>query len=290
MHRTNLHQLKNNHFKLLFTHHQWYNIHHDAFFEALQLELYDHKNDLDFIFEHPLSKEALIMDVLVIKKKPGVQISKNIGRIFETHNIFEYKSESDYLSKNDYNKVIAYALLYSSFTPADVSDITVSFAVTSHPRELLKYLTTDRGFTIQTADPGIYYVQGDTFPIQILEGKKLSQDENLFLQNLRSNLTAADISKAVEAYRKLKSFEKKNAYMDRLVKANPRIAKEAMNMSEAAINIILEGADEYGWLDDRYLAKAKTIAKNLLLIGRPIDEVAQATDLPYDVVAGLLEE
>ena len=267
---------------------------HDAFFEALQLELYDHQDDLDFIFEHPLSKEALIMDVLVVKKKPGAQISKNIGRIFKTHNIFEYKSESDYLSINDYNKVIAYALLYSSFTPANVSDITVSFAVTSHPRELLKYLTNERNFTVKTAEPGIYYVQGDTFPVQILEGKRLSPAENLFLQNLRSNLTAADISKAVEAYRKLKLFEKKNAYLDRLVKANPRIAKEAMNMSEAAINIILEGADEYGWLDDRYthreFVKAKTIAKNLLLIGRPIDEVAQATDLPYDVVASLLEE
>jgi len=263
---------------------------HDAFYEALQLELYDHKNDLDFIFEHPLSKEALIMDVLVVKKKPGVQISKNIGHIFKTHNIFEYKSESDYLSINDYVKVIAYALLYSSFTPANVSDITVSFAITSHPRELLKYLTTDRGFTIQTADPGIYYVQGDTFLVQILEGKRLSQDENLFLQNLRSNLTAADITKSVEAYRKLKLFEKKNAYLDRMKQANLTKFKEALSMSASMKELFFTVADEENWLDDRYLAKAKTIAKNFLLMGRPIDEVAKATDLPYDVVAGLLEE
>jgi len=70
----------------------------------------------------------------VIKKKPGERIDKNIGRIFKTHNIFEFKSETDSLTERDYNKVIAYALLYSSFTPASVADITVSFTVTIHPR------------------------------------------------------------------------------------------------------------------------------------------------------------
>ena len=99
---------------------------------------------LEFQDEYPLSKEALIMDVLVIKKKLGERIDKNIGRIFKTYNVFEFKSETDSLTVNDYNKVIAYALLYSSFTPANVSDITVSFVVTIHPRELFKYLKEER--------------------------------------------------------------------------------------------------------------------------------------------------
>jgi len=77
---------------------------------------------------------------LVTHQKPGEHIDKNIGRIFKTHNIFEFKSETDSLAIQDYNKVVAYALLYSSFTSASVVDITVSFAVTIHPRELLKYL------------------------------------------------------------------------------------------------------------------------------------------------------
>ena len=99
---------------------------HEAFFEALQLEFHQYHDALTFDSEYQLSKEALIMDVLVIKKKPGQYIDKNIGRIFRAHNVFEYKSETDSLTQHDYNKVVAYALLYSSFNLVPVSDITVT--------------------------------------------------------------------------------------------------------------------------------------------------------------------
>ena len=69
------------------------------------------------------------MDVLIIKKKPDVKIEKNIGQIFRIHNIVEFKSETDTLTKWDYNKAIAYALLYSSFNKVPLQDITVTFAV-----------------------------------------------------------------------------------------------------------------------------------------------------------------
>ena len=41
---------------------------HEAFYAALQLELHDYKDALTFEDEHQLSKEALKMDVLIIKK------------------------------------------------------------------------------------------------------------------------------------------------------------------------------------------------------------------------------
>ena len=83
---------------------------HDAFFAAIQMELWEYENILTFENEHQLSKEALIMDVLIVKKAKNVHIDKNIGRIFRTHNIFEYKSETDSLSIPDYHKVLAYGL------------------------------------------------------------------------------------------------------------------------------------------------------------------------------------
>ena len=113
---------------------------HEAFYEALQLELRLYKDYLQFENERLLSKEALRMDVLIIKKDANIKIDKNIGRIFKGHNIFEYKSETDYLSIHDYNKVLGYALIYSAFEKADTSDVTVSFAISKHPRELLKHL------------------------------------------------------------------------------------------------------------------------------------------------------
>lgn len=86
---------------------------HEAFFEALQLEFHQYHDALTFDNEYQLSKEALIMDVLVVKKKQGQRIDKSIGRFFETHNIFEYKSDiaktvdayiflKDFESKNVY--------------------------------------------------------------------------------------------------------------------------------------------------------------------------------------------
>jgi len=265
---------------------------HEAFFEALQLEFHRYQDFLEFEDEYPLSKEALIMDVLVIKKKPSERIDKNIGKIFKTHNIFEFKSETDSLTERDYNKVVAYALLYSSFAPASVSDITVSFAVTVHPRELLKYLENERRFMIRTSEAGIYYIEGDTFPVQILESKLLLPDENVFLRNLRSNLSTDDVTKTAEAYKKLKPFEKKNVYLDRLIQANRDVFKEAMIVSTVVKELFLEVVEQDDWFKDRLqqdrLENAKVIAKKMLLRGRPIEEVVEDTGLPYEVVIDLV--
>ena len=268
---------------------------HAAFYEALQLEFHLYQDYLEFESEIQLSKEALKMDVLIIKKQPGKRIDKNIGKIFRTHNVFEFKSETDSLSEQDYNKVCAYALLYSSFTPAPVSEITVSFAVTAHPRELIKYLKNEREFTVWTAEPGIYYVEGDTFPVQILENKLLSPDENLFLRNLRSNLSVEDAAKTTEAYKDLKLFEKKNVYLDRLMQANQDAFEEAMSMmSDVAKELFFKVAERDGWLTARDsfrdIENAKTIARKMLIIGRPIEEVAEVTELPYETVTALKQQ
>lgn len=263
---------------------------HEAFYEAIQLEFHQYKDALIFDNEFQLSKEALIMDVLVIKKKPGQCINKNIGRIFQTHNIFEYKSETDSLTPHDYTKVVAYALLYSSFNKVTVSDITVTFALTMHPRTLIKYLENERGLTVQISETGIYYIEGDTFPIQILESKRLAPDENLFLHNLRSNLSFEDIAKTIKAYESIKYFEPKNAYMDRLIKANKNMFKEASHMSEAAMEILMEVSKERPeWFAEvSGIYQKKKIAQKMLLRGDTIEDVVEITELPYETVANLV--
>ena len=71
---------------------------HDAHFAALQLELHEYADALSFEETHPLSEEALEIDVVVIKKEKNITIDKNIGKIFKVHNIVEFKSEKDNLS------------------------------------------------------------------------------------------------------------------------------------------------------------------------------------------------
>ena len=254
-----------------------------GFFEALRLEFHQCLDSLIFLEEHPLSKEALIVDVVVIKKAPDVKIDKNIGEVLRGHNLFEFKSENDSLTVRDYNKVMGYAYLYASFVPVDVSDITVSFAVTVHPRDLLAYLKNERQLSIVGNGSGIYRIDGEAFPIQILESKKLPKTENLFLRNLRSSLDAEDAKETAEAYKGLKAIDSKNVYMDRLIKANHDSFKEATVMGEAARELFLEVAEEQGWFKER----VKKIAQELKKKDVPTLIIEESTGLTAEEIEAL---
>jgi hypothetical protein len=265
---------------------------HGAFFEALQLELYEYADFLEFFEERHLSKEALRMDVLVVKKNKAVTIEKNIGRIFKTHNIFEFKSEMDSFSFWDYNKLLGYAFLYSSFEKIPMSDITISISLTMHPREFIKTLESEYGFTLQTADEGIYYVVGGVVSTQILESKKLPKKSNVFFRNLRSNLSVEDMYDTLDSYKERKLWNDKNAYIYRLINANFNTAKEVSEMVEmlrnpAFENVIKELAVERGWLKEHENNIVIGIAKRLLSRGHSVDEVAETTELPIETVMSL---
>ncbi len=55
---------------------------HQPFGAAMRLEFKDNREGLDFEEEHELSREPLRIDLLIIKKKPGVKITNEIGRFF----------------------------------------------------------------------------------------------------------------------------------------------------------------------------------------------------------------
>lgn len=262
---------------------------HDAHHEALQLELHEYEDALEFRKEYELSKESLRMDTLVIKKIKDVQIDKNIGKIFRNHNVVEYKSELDNFDFWDFQKVLAYTHLYSSFERVHMSDITISISLTIYPKELVKFLENERGCIVEDTKNGIYYVHGDIVPIQILESKKLPEDENLFLRNLRSNLSKDDMYKTMKTCKERKSLNDKNVFLDRVVKANSSAFKEALNMfTENTREIIMEAIEEHGWLADRdsnrEIEKAKKIAKRMLMLGDSTEKVSEATELPIDII------
>jgi len=287
---------------------------HGAFFEAIQLELHQYLEALTFVYEHQLSKEELRIDILVIKKEQGIEIEKNIGRIFRDINLFEFKSERDSLTVDDYHKVMGYSYFYASSVSASLSDITISFAVTMHPRNLLYYLEHERGFVVTTSDDGICYVTGDTFDVQILESKLLSEEENVFIKNLRSNLSVAEAQRTLDAYKKTKDFESKNAYINRLIKANPTAFKELMNLSDAAIKdmVVVALAEDMGLLEERDrardlardlerdlardrardlerdLARDLEKAKGMLADGEAPEKVSKWMGLPIDTVTALV--
>ena len=223
----------------------------------MQLELYVYLHLLTFIEEYYLSEDHLRVDVLISKNKSGIKIEKNIGRIFEDYNIFEFKSMHDSLSKWDYIKGMGYANLYASIEKKSPENITVSFVCNRHPRKLFKYLQNERGLTIEEEMKGIYYVKGDALKVQIIECKKLSKQENLFLTNVRRDLTPHDLSYLIDQEKKYDS-DLLAAYLKRIMNANAKILEEVVNMKICPETYsIFDKANDTLGLKKRYQAEGK---------------------------------
>jgi len=285
---------------------------HPAFLHAIQLELLEYREFLEFKYEFQLTSDPLRIDLLVIKKQKNVAINKNIARIFRTDNLVEYKSPQDYLSVKDFFKVYAYANLYAAINPdVDMADITITFIESRHPRKLLRYLVSIRGYAVKETSPGIYQVSGDYVPIQIIETKKLSERENLWIKSLANDLKAHNARTILDQGRKLPRDFYIDAYMDVLLKANPKSFLEAQNMArkrETFEEVFTKAGLIPEWMErgrvqgieqgreqgivqgleqgmERGLEKGREIiARNLLKMGMSIDEIAQAAELPVEKV------
>ncbi len=77
---------------------QW----HPAFCSAMKLELKDDAEHLDYQNEYNLNTKPLQIDLLIVKKIKEVELKNQIGKLFRTHNIVEYKSPEDSLNVNTY--------------------------------------------------------------------------------------------------------------------------------------------------------------------------------------------
>ena len=221
---------------------QW----HPAFYAGIQIEFAEEADKLIFENEHQLGTKPKEIDVLIIKKKPQDQIRKNIGRIFKGHNIIEYKSPDDYLSIDDFYKVYGYACFYKSDTQKvnsiQANDITITFVCHKYPRELLKYLTTEKKFRVTKHEPGIYYIEGDTITMQLIISPQLSEETNLWLHTLTNNIKKKEtVKKLVTEYGKHQNEGLYKSVMNIIIRANPRkFDKEDKDMCEALMEIVAD--------------------------------------------------
>lgn len=161
---------------------------HPAFSAALHIEFEDEMEHLYFHYEYPLSKQPMRMDILIIKKSSDVRIHKNIGQIFRTYNIIEYKSPGVSLSINHFYKAYGYACFFQSNTENECEigpdEITITYVCYHYPRKLLKHLTMTKYMTVDKKESGIYYLEGTFFRIQLLVTSRLSPAQNYWLLSL----------------------------------------------------------------------------------------------------------
>jgi hypothetical protein len=205
------------------------------------LTLYPYRDQLSFVFEHPLNSEPLRIDVVIIKKELGAVIDNPIAAIFRETNIVEYKGPGNHLSISDFHKVGAYARLYSAQNRVETGDMSVSFVTTAHPKKLLDYVRNKYRFTVKEQRPGIYYMEGDIFPTQIIESQRLEGAENqLWLKDLRRGLNGEAIQAILERSRTMPEGAPLSAYLHTVIRANDPGVKEALAMSEASLEAVFE--------------------------------------------------
>ena len=82
---------------------QW----HSGFVAAMSLEFGDDRERLIFEKEYNLNTKPLEVDLLVIKKDPGVQMANEIGKLFRRYNLLEYKSPEDHMDIDTFYKTNA---------------------------------------------------------------------------------------------------------------------------------------------------------------------------------------
>lgn len=280
---------------------QW----HSGFSAALRVELEDELDELCIEDEHMLSKKAMQIDVLVVKKKGEQPIRKNIGRIFRKHNIIEYKSPEDYLSINDFYKVYGYTCFYQSETKRvkDIppEEITMTFICNHYPQKLLENLKKFKGIEVEKQEAGLYYLLGDSFPIQLVIVKELSKEENYWLQNLRCNLkTGEEIQEVVRRYEQVKHKAYYSDVMNLIVRANQRQMEEEKNMCEALNELFaeeLKEADLRGRKEGRkegrsvgQIEKLKELVQKKLAKNQSIEKIADDLVEDVEVIRKIVKE
>jgi len=271
---------------------------HPAFFEAIQMELEEYGENLQFLSEYSLNTEPLRIDVVIIKKHKDIPIEKNIATIFRKVNILEYKSPHDNVAVEDLDKVYAYAYLYKVLNPVDIRDITLTFVGSRYPRELINHFRKVREYLVEEKTPGIYTVKGDIVSIQIIDSRKLSAEENLWLTGLDNRLKASEIRRVTGEIARQGKAARIRAYLDVVLKANKESLMEALKMSDTQLTLdkVFEEVGLVAKWESRGKArgiaegeargeargeerKASEIARNMLKNGFSMEETSKLSGL-----------
>ena len=274
---------------------------HPAFVEAIQMELDAYRDVLEFYPEYQLTSEPLRIDCVVIKKTKNVRIEKNIAAIFREVNLLEYKSPDDYISVGDFYKVYAYACLYASFERVSVTSLTISFVGSRNPRKLLGHLKNIRGYKVEETSPGIYTVCGDILPIQVIDSRRLSAEENLWLRDLCYKLDTNEVKRLLNEVSRQGKAARIGAYLDIITRANTKNIQEALKMrnNQLTLDEVLENVGLKAKWEARAEARgvalgkeeeATVIAKKMLYSGFPLETVVSITELDPEKVRGLYSE
>ena len=181
---------------------------HSGFDGGLNLSLMKYKKFIEIEREHPLSKEPLKIDFLVLKKNDDIVINNAVAMGFLKYNIIEYKNPNDDLNIDVLYKVIGYTCLYKSFGDSvdaiKDSELTISIFRTRKPKKLLKQLVL-KGKIVEQKRPGVYNVIGIIdIPVYIIVMGELKDKELLAFSIMTHNADEEMVKLFLKETRKFK--------------------------------------------------------------------------------------
>ena len=278
---------------------------HPGFYGSIEYILKLYKKTLFYDTEYVLSKESVVMDMLIIKKKKDIVIDNPIGQIFRKYNIVEYKSPRDELSVDDLYKTIGYAGLYKgngkSVNEIPADDMSISIFRHSYPRELFRSLK-DLSAEIDEVYPGIYYVRGIiNIPLQIVVTKRLEKGKFEALRILAPNADEDEVRKFISDIEGLEDKDDKlnaDAILRVSVSANKVLYEKIRSendMYEALKELMKDDIDKTvneAVNETRKKSKLEALDKtaiNMLKDNEPISKITKYTELSSEAVIKLAE-
>lgn len=230
-----------------------------------------------------------------LKLHPALQSKKNIAETFRGHNIIEYKNPKESLSISSYIKTIGYACLYQAVEDVNYKDITITLVCTKHPEALLLDLRNDpQGrYTVLEKHPGIFVVEGERFPLQIIESKLLPPEENTWLISLRENTDRVSLERALDMDSSVEGKVNLSAFWYVVANANVDLISEVVRMSytqvEAKWDKLLDEIDFTQKCVDKgmdiTLAVVKGLKNNI-----PPTKLSEDMGVPLDRVEKIKQE
>ena len=140
--------------------------------------------------------------------------------------------------------------------------------------------------------PGIYNIKGDILPIQIIDNRKLSATENLWLKSLDNKLKLNGIRQIFTETYKQGIEARIEAYLDVISRANNKILREVLEMSNTTLSLeeLLEEAGLIAKWEARAVEK-KTIkiAQKMLANGFSVEQTANLSELDVTKVIELAQ-
>lgn len=229
---------------------QW----HMAVTPAMKLEFMEYNQILEYDTGYLMNTNALEIDLLIIKKADDTVIENEIGRIFQRHNIIEYKSPHDREGINTYFKVNAYASLYKMGEGScayEPEDITVTMIRQGKPHKLFKWFLR-HGCIVDNVYNGVYYIRNaGFFQTQVIVSRELDKMNHIWLRSLTDTMDRQQAENLISKSKEL--MDKPEAgYVDAVLqivsKANRKvfneIKREEQEMYQAFVDLMQPEIDE----------------------------------------------